>query len=372
MNERIRFLGIISNLSGGGAERVFANLLESLPRERFEVQLALWRRDADYEIPPGIPVHVLEKHRPWHVFRTIGRTARLIEELQPDIVFTTLYYTNIVTGEALRRVGRRPRWVCRFGNPPERQMRGLMRTWARRALRVADRVIGNSKGVTRALISHLGLEEERVQTIPNFVDVEQVEGLSRESPPFEADPGTFTVVHAGRFHRQKNQELLLRAFAGLGDLKAELWMLGKGELGEALRQEADDLGIGDKVRWCGFRKNPYPLFRSADCFVLSSDWEGLPNTLIEAMLCGTAVVSTRCDYGPEEIVEDGVNGLLVPVGDAAALTAALRKLAADPDLRRSMAERGRQTAVSSFNRGPRLAEYLSLFESLAGGEGEGK
>lgn len=364
MSERIRLLGIISNLSGGGAEHVFVNVLASLPRERFEVHLALWRRELDYDIPTDVTVHVLEKHRPWHVFRTIRRTARLVDELRPDLVFTTLYYTNVVTGEALRHVRHRPRWVCRFGNPPERQMRGPVRVWARRALRIADRVIGNSGGIARALIAHLGLEEGRVRAIPNFVDAAHVERLSREPAPFDVDPAVFKVVHAGRFHPQKNQELLLRAFAAMEDVEGELWMLGRGELEETLRRQADTLGIADKVRWCGFLKNPYSLFRNADCFVLSSDWEGMPNTLIEAMLCGTAVVSTRCDYGPAEIVKDGDNGLLVPVGDISAMTSALRRLAADPGLRRRLAAQGRESAVSVFDRDRCLSEYVSLFESL--------
>lgn len=363
MTRKTRLLAVISNLSGGGAEHVFANVLASLPRDRFEIQLALWRRDADYEIPADVPVHILDKRRPWHVIRTICRTARLIDEVRPDVVFSTLYYTNIVTGEALRHARHHTRWVCRFGNPPERQMRGPIRTWARRALRAAQCVIGNSEGVTRALTAHLGLDEGLVRTIPNFVDVEKVERLSREPAPFDANPAVFKVVHAGRFHSQKNQVLLLRAFAGLGNVKAELWMLGSGCLGEALRREAEDLGIADKVRWCGFLNNPYPLFRNADCFVLSSDWEGMPNTLIEAMLCGTAVVSTRCDYGPGEIVKDGEQGLLVPTGDVVALTAALRTLAVDPELRRRMAEQGRQSAASMFDRDRCLAAYVSLFES---------
>jgi len=245
-------------------------------------------------------------------------------------------------------------------------MRGPMRAWARRTVRFADSVIGNSEGVAGALIAHLGLDEARVSAIPNFVDATQVERLSLAPPPFDVDPTVFKVVHAGRFHTQKNQELLLRAFAGLSGLEAELWMLGKGELGEALREQAEKLGIADRVRWCGFLKNPYPLFRNADCFVLSSDWEGMPNTLIEAMLCGTAAVSTRCDYGPAEIVRDGENGLLVPVGDISAMTAALRTLAVDPELRRRMAEQGRQSAASMFDRDRCLAAYLSLFESPEG------
>jgi glycosyltransferase involved in cell wall biosynthesis len=359
MGRRLRLLMIIADLAGGGAERVFSQLLEALPRDRFDLHLCLWREQGEYALPAGIPLHVLEKHRPWHVFRTIDRTRKLIEELQPDVVFSTLHYSNMVVGEAILGSRWQGRWICRLGNAPERQMRGLLRWWGKRTLRRADCVIGNSRGVSRAATAHLKLDPEKVRTVYNFVDLEQIHFSARETLPFERPPGTFVVVHAGRFHRQKNQVLLLQSFARLSP-RSELWMLGKGALEGKLRREARRLGISSRVRWLGFADNPFRYFKAADCYVQSSDYEGLPNSVIEAMACGCPVVSTRCPYGPDELIEDGVSGFLVPPGDLGALSAAMERLFSDPALRRRTARAAIRFVGETFARQRCLDSYESL------------
>jgi glycosyltransferase involved in cell wall biosynthesis len=281
-------------------------------------------------------------------------------------VLSTLYFTNLVTGEAILRSRWKGGWVCRLENAPERQIRGLFRLWAQRSFRRADRVVGNSRGVSAAAVSHLGLDRDRVRTIYNPIDSEGIEDRAQEPLPFERPPGTFVIVHAGRFSRQKNQRLLLGAFAELPP-PAELWMLGQGRLRSALAGQAARLGIADRVRWLGFQENPFRFFRAADVFVLSSDWEGMPNSLLEAMACGTPAISTRCDYGPEEVIDDGVSGLLVPTGDEGGLLAALRRLAGDPVLRKKLGDEGRESVARAFDRRRSLEGYESLFRELACG-----
>jgi len=215
MGERIRLLMTIADLSGGGTERVFAGLLERLSRERFEIEACFWRPVFDYACPADVPTHVLDKHRPWHVFRTVRRLRDLIDRLRPDVVFSALFYTNLLTGEAVRRAEHRPRWVCRLGNPPRREARGLMRRWARRCLARADRVIGNSEGLSRAAVEYFGLDPDRVVTVHNGIDHQQIDRLAAEPLPEERSADTFVVAHAGRLTAQKNQSLLLRAFSRL-------------------------------------------------------------------------------------------------------------------------------------------------------------
>jgi glycosyltransferase involved in cell wall biosynthesis len=363
---RIRLLVVIPDFTGGGAERAFSGLLRLLPREGFEVHLCLWRDARNYYIPPDIPVHILNKHRPWHFLRVLRGTQRIIERLQPDVVLSTLYFTNLVTGEAILRSHWRGGWVCRLENAPERQIRGPLRLWAGRVLRRADCVVGNSRGVSAAAVSHLGLDRSRVRTIYNPVDFDRITSLAQEALPFERFPETFVVVHAGRFSRQKNQRLLLGAFAELPP-PAELWMLGQGRLRSNLAGEAARLGIARRVRWMGFQGNPFRFFRAADAFVLSSDWEGMPNSLVEAMACGTPVISTRCDYGPEEIVETGSTGLLVERGDRSGLRDALGSLRDSPDLRRKLGDAGKESVMGTFDPSGSVENYAALFRKLAAG-----
>jgi glycosyltransferase involved in cell wall biosynthesis len=242
-------------------------------------------------------------------------------------------------------------------------MRGPFAWWARRSLARADRVLGCCDGVSRALVEHLHLAPDRVETLVNAVDVARIDRLSREPLPIERG-AHFTVVHAGRLSPQKNQRMLLDAIARVDD--AELWLLGEGPLRGALEAHAQRIGVAGRVRWLGFQRNPHPFFRAADCFALSSDHEGLPNAVIEAAICETPSVATRCHYGPEELIEEGATGRLTPVGDADAFADALRTLARDAGGARRMGALARERAVRRFDTSTVVAAYESLFLRVAG------
>ena len=142
---------------------------------------------------------------------------------------------------------------------------------------------------------------------------------------------------------QKNQALLLHAFARLLEtVDTRLMLLGDGPLRGALEALARKLGLADKIIMPGFIPDPTPFYRTADLFALSSDHEGLPTVLIEALACGLPVASTDCPSGPAEILENGRWGRLTPVGDAEALANAMaQSLAAEHDreaLRRRAAD----------------------------------
>jgi glycosyltransferase involved in cell wall biosynthesis len=137
--------------------------------------------------------------------------------------------------------------------------------------------------------------------------------------------------------RQKRYDLLLRAVARVCEREpVSLWICGDGPERERLRTLAAHLNLEAAVRFLGFLDNPYPAMRRSDLFVMTSDHEGLPNALIEAQALGVAAVSTRCPYGPDEVIEDGVTGLLVPVGDVAAIAGAIASLLSQPDRRAEM------------------------------------
>lgn len=361
---RIRLLLAISDFTGGGAERQLSILLRHLSRERFEPHVCVWRPVYKYDVPSDVPVYVVEKTRPWHLARVVRGMRRLIDDLAPDLVYSQLHYVNMVTGTALALARARPAWVCRQCNDPRAEMKGPFAHWARWALRRAHRVIGLSAGVTRANIDYLRVPPSRAVTIYNLAEVDRIAQMAAEPAAVARSPEVFTVVHAGRLHPQKNQSLLLRAFSRFRGEPAELWMLGAGALRESLERQADELGIGSQVRWLGFQANPFPYFRAADCLALSSHYEGLGNVIIEAMVCGTPVVSTRCPYGPDELIDDGATGLLVPVGDEDAFAAALRRLADDRAAARAMGAAARSTAVARFGSTAGQEAFERLFEDV--------
>ena len=142
--------------------------------------------------------------------------------------------------------------------------------------------------------------------------------------PWLDEPGPQVVLAAGRLSKQKDFSTLLAAFAKLlAHRPARLIVLGKGRRRAMLTSQAEELRIAQHVDFPGFVQNPYAFMAKASLFVLSSQHEGLPTVLIEAMACGCPVVSTDCRFGPDEILEDGRWGELVPVGDAKALSEAM-------------------------------------------------
>lgn len=144
-----------------------------------------------------------------------------------------------------------------------------------------------------------------------------------------------TVVCVGRFEKQKNHRVLLKAYAKfiLKHPEYTLHLYGKGSLEHEIRVLAGDLHIETKVVFEGFRKNVMAEILDAGMFVLSSDYEGISNSLLEAMAVGIPVISTDCPCGGSRMcIRSGINGYLVPVGDVEALRASMEKIAEDEEL----------------------------------------
>jgi glycosyltransferase involved in cell wall biosynthesis len=175
------------------------------------------------------------------------------------------------------------------------------------------------------------------------------------------------IVACGRLTAQKNHPLLLNSMAlVLKQTDARLLILGKGEKKDELEKLTQSLGIEKKVFFLGFKKNHHKYIARSSIFVLSSDWEGFSSVIMEAMACGVSVISTRCPSGPDEIITDGVNGLLVPVGDADAMAGAILRLLKDETLRKKLADAGRSRS-EDFRVEKMVAGYEKVFGEAAGG-----
>jgi glycosyltransferase involved in cell wall biosynthesis len=158
------------------------------------------------------------------------------------------------------------------------------------------------------------------------------------------------VVHVGRFSGQKRHDLLLDAFARLKNLPHRLVLLAESH--PALERMIRERGLEGRVEVAGFQQNPYPWIAAADLLVLSSDHEGLPNVIVEALALGVPAVSTDCPSGPREILGAALPGCLVPTGDAAALAGAIeRALAERPDASRvDLARFARAPVIEAYER----------------------
>ena len=251
-----RVLFVSHVLANGGAERFVSNALQFLDRKRFDLHLALFRREIVYPLSDDIAVHVLEKHTRFDIPKAIWRMARAIDRIQPHIVVTPFTGISLFASEALRLARHKPRWVARIANNPAIQDKGLYGRWAARALRRADMYVANSQGLAACFRSVYGIPDEHVVCIYNFVDFASIDRVAREEPavPIEHRP---TLVAVGRMHAQKRYDVLLEAFARLRkDIDAHLIILGDGPLRAELHRLVDDLGLASAVRMPGFVDNP--------------------------------------------------------------------------------------------------------------------
>jgi glycosyltransferase involved in cell wall biosynthesis len=222
----------------------------------------------------------------------------------------------------------------------------------------ADAVVAVSAGVADGLASRAGLRRDRITVIHNPIvtpEIAEKAAAGLDHPWFA--PGQSPVfLAAGRLTVQKDYPTLLRAFAQLRQRRAaRLVILGVGELRDELAAQVSSLGLAADVEFAGFQENPFAFMRRAAAFVLSSAWEGFGNVLVEALACGTQVVSTDCPSGPAEILDGGRFGHLVQVGDASALAAAMEAALVHPLPAELLRERAQIFSIDAA-----LDRYLPL------------
>lgn len=331
------FAFVLTNLGGGGAEKAVLKTAAALLARGHAAHLVLLEDKADYALPAGVVRHVVTPggkaaSKGWIGKRLLARRlASVIQDIAPDLVVSTLPFADEVA--VLARL--KNHW-CRIANTlsaeidklavrsPSKAARRLARY---RAVYGSRPLIAVSAGVAADLRDRLQLST-RVETVANPFDAEAIRRAAAEPAP--SRPANPYVLHVGRFAPQKRHDLLLDAWQQLA-VPHQLVLLTHpdAELAAMIRQR----DLTDRVMVAGFQPNPYPWMAGADLLVLCSDHEGLPNVLIEALLCGTPVVSTDCPSGPREILGNILPDALVPCGDVVALKNAIaRSLASPPDL----------------------------------------
>lgn len=337
-------------LGQGGADRVTVTLLRHLDRRRFRPRLVLMRRAGELlaEVPDDVEIDDLDGHSLWTAWWPLARRLR---RRPPQILYSTSSGANLIAAIAWRLSGRRSRLVLSERTPPSRSRRRGLKHRLQLVLKRwlyprADCVTAVSKGVAGELISRLGVPAERVRVVYNPVVTPEIDELARaevEHPWFGGDEPVLLGV--GRLIPAKRFDLLIDLLPRIRAARPpRLAILGEGPERRPLERRVAELGLQERVWLPGFEANPFRFMSRCTLFVLCSRHEGLPGALIQAMACGAAVVATDCDHGPAEIVEDGVDGLLVPVDDPGALVAGIERLLDDDGLRQRFGRSGRETA----------------------------
>ena len=369
---------LIYSLAGGGAERVVSILLYELQKE-FNITLFLMNDTIFYEIPHDVKVVYLKKSNP-----TEGGIKKLLKLLflaweykqsnKSDISLSFMNRPNYVNIIA-KIFGMRSRIIVSERTAPSQEYstNGIKDQVSKYLIRYlypkADVIIANARGMEMDLIDNFGIKQN-MKVINNPLDVDKI--LKKQKEPIDIELKKFSFITVGRFFKQKNHKLLIEA---MDIMDANLYIIGDGELREEIETQIRELNLQDRVFLLGRKINPYKYLSKADCFVFSSDYEGFPNVLLEALVCGLPIISTDCQSGPREILapdtdvgfklKEGIEiakyGILTPVEDKAHLQKAMHLIISNKRLRASYREKAWSRA-KSFDKQIIVNEFIDILK----------
>jgi len=326
----------LPSLRGGGAERVIVTIANGFVQRDCRVDLVVASAEGSFlkHVDPAVRIVDLRAKK---ILRSFPALLHYLRRERPDSMLAALNHANVVAilARALAKVP--TRLVVSEHSTPSMEAvsnTGLRARVVHRLMRWlyprADGIVAVSEGVADDLARYANLPRNQIDVIYNPFDIARIQMLAREplDHPWFASGQPPIVLGVGRLTEAKDFPTLLRSFAIIKRTQRpmRLMILGEGELRGELEVLAQSLGLtADEFSMPGFVTNPFAYYSRCGLFVLSSRWEGLPSVLIEAMIAGSQVVATDCPSGPREILENGLWGELVPVGDFDALSAAIIK-----------------------------------------------
>jgi glycosyltransferase involved in cell wall biosynthesis len=367
--KRISAAIYMHDLSPGGVERQCLVLTRELQARGVDIVLVVHQMRGELlpMLPEGVRVVNLDSAR---TLQDVWRLRRFLLDEHPDVFMANVDHNNIAAALANALAGSATKLVICQHNPLTAGFHATV-NWKHRVVPLfyralasrIDHAVAVSDGIAAELMS-AGFPRSKVSTIFNAVIGDDFEDRASVPVlhPWLATKDRPVFVSAGRLVEMKDQRTLLRAFAiHVRKRASRLMLLGAGPMLGALRELAGSLGIAEHVAFEGFVPNPLPYMRAADAFVLSSRSEGFGNVLVEAMGCGTPVISTDCPHGPSDILARGEYGILVPPRDPEALAPAFGRILDD----RARWPRERLLArAGAFSYAACADEYARLFRQL--------
>lgn len=341
------------SLRPGGAERVVSIIANSLCNT-YDIHLVLIQEDMFYPISDNVKVHFLDKKRlakETYIYKfskipyLAYKYSKLLKQNAIDVSLSFLNrpnYINILASMLYKNL--KP--VISERIPPSKEYNAtnfsfryfVSKMLIKHLYGRAYKVVPNSKYIAYELTEYFGIDSENIMVIHNPIDCTKL-CVDREKNK------KFTFITVGRLYKQKNHELLIKAFK-IANLDAELWIIGDGPLKKQLQELVKALKLDDKVFFLGIQRNIFDYLSKAHCFVLSSIHEGFPNVILEALSCGLPVISTDCHSGPREILAPDTDfrrqtkneleaakfGILVPIDRVDIMANAMRLIFNDKNL----------------------------------------
>jgi len=355
---------LCDTLGGGGAEQVMSSLAKLFSSEIDHVDFLVARKE-------GVYVDKVEKYANLIDLNTRARfmMPKLISYMRkekPQVILSTQGHINIASALSSSFVNTKS--ILREATTPSIALKLQNRSkWPLRlTYKLADRIVSVSDGVKQDLETNFSLNPNNIQTIYNPIISEDLYDSASEKvehPWFSKK--TPVIISMGRFAKAKDYPTLIKAFNIIRkSIDCKLMILGDHECDLSVKDEVasliDQFELTKDIDLLGFKKNPFPYIKNSSLYILSSMYEGLPGALIQAKALGCHVVSTDCESGPREILENGENGILVPVKNYRALAEAAIGVLKSNETSKPLSSNFKKKYTSQGV----TDQYLSLFKEL--------
>ena len=365
----IKLVLLIPTLAKSGAEKQFTQLATGLPKDKFEVHVVALTRGGPYESnirDAGIPLTILGKRLKFDPFALL-KLRKLLKVVQPDILHSWIFaansYGRLVAGKAYK-----PRVIV-----SERCVDSWKSGWQlwldRRQISRTTRLLGNSQSVGD-FYRNTGFPADRISVIPNGIELPPPTTELRDDvwAEFDIPAGARVVGYVGRLALQKRVPDLIWAMHLLQQCTENVYfvVVGDGPQKQQCLNHADHYSSG-LVRFLGHRNDAARLIRHMDTFWLASDFEGMSNSIMEAMAAGVPVVAS--DIPPNcELVVDGQTGYLINVGDSVAFSQRTDRILADPALASRLGSAARDRIANQFSVQRMIDGHINVYREVACGD----
>ncbi len=377
---------LINTLGSGGAERVVSLLIHGW-KNRFDITLVVLTDIIEYELPENISVVCFNQPFQANGFFTtlklpfLGwKYRKLCKKHKPDISFSALKRTNYINCFGKLFGNKAKVILCdgihfsEFLKTLPAMERKVTIFLTKKLYPYADEIIPNSMLMKIDLEQNFNIHSRYV-VVHNPMNMAFIKKSSEEPVDFPVGD-TFNFINVGVFRKQKNHENLIDAFDNIKHLNVKLFLLGHRYLKNEIITKVKKMNLESRVIFLNFDTNPFKYLSKCDCFVLSSDFEGFPNALQEAMVCGLSVISTDCLSGPREIlapntdpaitVKDHIEiaeyGILVPIRNSKLLAEAMELMVKDKELHGQLKQKARKRSMD-FDSSKIIDQYTEAVES---------
>lgn len=339
-----KIMFVVPTLSSGGAERVVSIWSSELANMGADIHLLVFYRvENEYLVNDKVKIHAIKENKEQYdkmsKFNKIKFLRAKLKSLNPDIIIPFISHVGLMANIA--RTGLKIKMIETIRIDPKYSPKNkLLRLFRNFSVLLSNGCIVQNEDQKKYFPkwSHKKIYVFANPISDEFIQVERT----------KADSDIRTITAVGRLEHQKNYTMLINAFSKVQNLDLALNIYGEGSLKDDLQFIINDLGLSNRIKLCGRSNDIKEVFMNTDLFILSSNAEGMPNSLMEAMAVGLPCISTDCPTGPSDLIDNEINGVLIPVDNEEALINAVNNMINNPKEAYQMGKRAKEKMKSNY------------------------